>query len=342
MASFVKSVGKSKSKRERPRGNQPTEPPRQLSSRAETARGKLLKLQEYQTTRPSELKKLAADLTDKERLKATWFETPDGHLDGGQEIQQQAATRSVPVRLFLALPQKEDRERTFTGSVASDDSIEAQFEQFCSYGINSEAALMVGGQYLKWVPSSLVIPRGEKIRDENDGAGAGPLSIGDEPPTDLGDSDKLDDLLELVADYNGSRSYNAVTKNAKFFIREALHKLGKAVPPLLEMFENYQQRIMNAHQLGIRGEFNSHKDLDNYFEQNHAAVVKNKRNVEYLFFLCVCFHVKAHNAVVGVVGGRQKTCSELDCCLPFLLTNLTEDSLIFNEYWQRFRTSGFN
>ena len=337
MASFVKS---STSIKKMWRGNQPTEPPRELSSRAESARVKLRKLQEYRNFKPFELKKLAADLTDKERLKATWFETPDGQEDGGQEAVTPAVLRSVPVKLFLALPQREVREHTLTGSVASDDSIEAQFEQFCSYGINSEAALMVGGQYLKWVSSNLVIPRGEKIRDDSDGAGL--ISIGDEAPTDLGDSDKLYDLLELVADYNGTGVYNTVRKNAKVFVRDALQKLGKPVPPLLEVFDNYQQRVMDACRFAIPREFKSHGDLDNYFKQNHAAVVKNQRSVEYLSFLCVCFHVKAHSAVVGVADGRQKTCSEPDCCLPFLLTNLTKDSLIFSDYWWRFRTNGFN
>lgn len=347
MASSVKSKSKSNSKNKKERrdgnGDPRVDPLRNLSAQAEWARRKLHKLPEHRNTRPNDLKRLAVDLTDKERLRTTWFETPHGHhQDGGQGVEQAAATpagrrRRVSVKLFLAQPLREDREHTLTGSVATGDSTEAQFEQFCSYGICSEAALLVEDQYLKWVSSSLVIPRGEKIRDNSEGAQ--PLSLGDEAPVDLGDTDKLDDLLQLVARYNGSFEYHAITRNSKVFVCDALQKLGKRIPPLLVVFENYRQRIADATN-GIRKEFGSHKELDDYFKDHHAIIVRNERNIEYLLFLCVCFHVRAQRLGVGMASGRHQICTGLDCCLPFLLTNFNKDTLMFRTYWQTFCANG--
>ena len=293
-----------------------------LSSRAEMAKTKLRNTPEHATLRPSELDRLATDYTDKDRLKEL-FEIPQ---DGG-------VGDKVSVKLFLARPEQEDRERTFTGSVASDDSVELHFEQFCSYGINSEAAILVGDRYLKWTRDSLVIPRGMKIRD--DSHGAQPLSLGDEPPGDLGETNKLDQLLELVTEYNGTYHYHAVSRNSKVFVRQALQRLGKDIHPLLHMFDGYQEKIKGLQTLRIRDGFRSHRELDEFYKQtDHATIVKNKRNVEYLFFLCVCFHVQ-----MGKATDRSSTewvCAERDCCLPFLVSNLTQENLIFNDYWRIF------
>ena len=336
MASLVK---KSRSKKDRRRGNGGYDRLRRdplggLPGEAECAKGKLSRMDEYRLCRPSELNKLALDLTDRDRLKATWFDTPQGHAqaDGGGAQQATARHHSrVSLKLYLPQPHWEDREHTFTGSVVRRDSIESQFEQFCSYGINSEAALQVGDQYLKWMPNSLVIPKGVmKIRDDTAGEGAQPHSISDDTPIDLGDSDRLDQLLELVATYNGTRVYNSTGANSKHFVYEALRKLGKNIPSHLRAFDNYRQRITEARDLVIPQTFASHLELDNYFKQNHADVVKKERNVEFLFFLCVCFHVKK-----GPVRDSS-ACAEKDCCLPFLLSDLTQENLMFNGFWRDF------
>ena len=342
----MSSIKKSKSKKKWVCGYEPLAQPQNLTGRAETAKKKLQKVPEYRDLKPSELNKIALDFTDKDRLK-DWFVTPQGQATPHQSLDQegddvrgvQTAAVAAPariehqwvsVKLFLAQPQRENREQTLTGSTARGYSIESQFEDFCSYGINAEAALLVGGQYFKWEPSSLVIPRGMKIRD--DSYGAQPLSLGDEEPTDLGPSDKLDQLLHLVTAYNGTRLYHAVSANSKLFVRDALQKLGKNAPPLLVVFEDYHQKIKGERSPDIPAEFESHKALDDYFEENHAAIEKKNSNVEYLFFLCVCFHVQGKRAAAT----SRWTCGEDDCCLPFLLSDLAIDRLIFNEFWQIF------
>ena len=321
MASKSKSI--KESKRRRTRDYQQVPQTRDLSGRAETAKVKLSKTQEHKDLRPSDLSRFALDYTDKDRLKV-WFETPqDGATNAGRH--------RIPVKLFLARPQREDRVHTFSGSVAEPDSIELHFERFCSYGINAEAALQVGDQYLKWTRDSLVIPRGMTIRD--DSHGAQPLSLGDEPPIELGETNKLDELLELVAQYNGTHYYHAISRNSKVFVRDALQKLGKDVHPLLQMFDNYQQQIKRSQTLGIRDDFRTHEELDAYYKQaDHTAIVKSKRNVEYLYFLCVCFHVQMGKAR----GGRTTACEEQDCCLPYFKSNLTRENLIVKEFWQIF------
>ena len=332
MASISSSIKKTKGKKV-PRDGVRYERLGTLSTLAESAKAKLLKIGEYQQCRPSEVNKLAQDLTDKDSLKAKWFTTPLGEEEDG------GGRRGVSVQLFLADPHGEaPREFTYSGAVARENQIEPRFEQFCSYGINTEAALFVGGQYLKWVPSSLVIPKGTKIRDDSAVDGAQPMSIGDEIPIDMGETDKLDQLLELVADYNGRGVYSAISKNSKVFVLEALRRLGKTAPLLLTVFENYEQRIKDARELVIQEKFRNHRDLDNYYQNNHPIIVRNQRNVEYLFFLCVCFHVKRGHATFGV-SGRREVCPEQDCCLPPLLSDLTEERIMFKEYWRKFTTN---
>ena len=327
MASKIKE-SKSKKKRPRERQYQPM-PQNFLSSREETAKAKLLNTREHSTLRPSEQNKLASEYTDAAKLREV-FETPGG---AGADVLQR--TDKFPVKLYLARPQGVDRELTFTGSVARPDSIEVRFEQFCSYGVNSEAALQVGDQYFKWTQDNLVIPRGIKIRD--DSHGAQPLSLGDEMPDDLGETGKLDQLLELVAEYNGTYYYHEISRNSKTFVRDALRRLDKPVHPLLQMFDNYHDRIKSLQSLGIKDGFRSHRELDEYYNRtDHATIVRNKRNVEYLFFLCVCFHVLGR-VRDGNKGSRQWTCNERDCCLPYLLSNLTQDNLIFSDFWRLFK-----
>lgn len=327
MASKSKSI-----KKKRDRGRQYEPILQNLSSRAETAKEKLRNTREYANLRPSQWNQLASEYTDRAKLHEL-FETPQ---DGGGASAAGARPRTdrVSVKLYLARPQGVDRELTFTGSVARPDSIELHFEQFCSYGINSEAALQVGGQYFKWTADSLVVPRGVKIRD--DSHGAQPLSLGDEIPDDLGETDKLDQLLELVAEYNGMHYYHAINRNSKTFVCDALRRLGKRVHPLLQMFGNYHEKIKRLQTLGIQDELRSHKELDVYYKgTDHATIVKNKRNVEYLFFLCVCFHVLG-KARDGSTAAQRWTCDEHDCCLPYLLSNLTEKDLIFEDFWRLF------
>ena len=338
MASLVK---KCRSKKDRRRGNGGYQQLHVgamggLPGGAEFAKEKLSRMDEYLLCKPSELNKLALDLTDKERLKATWFDTPHAHRqeDGGGAQQAAARHQTVSLKLYLPQPQWEDREHTFTGSVARRDSIESRFEQFCSYGINSEAALQVGDQYLKWMPNSLVIPKGVmKIRDDTAGEGAQPHSISDDTPIDLGDSDRLDQLLELVAMYNGSHVYTSIKRNSKYFVYEALRKLGKNIPPQLRAFEDYRQRITEARDLVIPETFANHLELDNYFSQKRGTILKKDRNVEFLLFYCICFHVKKGQVKCGRV---TQTCGEYDCCLPFLLTGLTQENLMFNGFWRDF------
>ncbi len=307
--------------------------PQILPSQAEIAKEKLRITQEYGTLSPSQRNKLAVEYTDRAKLHEL-FETPPARDGGGASpsVPRPIDTSRVSVKLYLARREGvEDRKNTFTGSVARPDSIELRFEQFCSYGINSEAALQVGDQYFKWTQDSLVIPRGVKIRD--DSYGAQPMSLGDEIPGDLGETDKLDQFLELVAEYNGTHYYHPISRNSKAFVRDALLRLDKLVHPLLQVFGNYHDRISHLQTLGIRNGFNSHRELDEYYKAtDHATIVSNKRNVEYLLFVCVCFHVvgKARG------GSSQWTCDELDCCLPYLHSNLTQENLIFNEFWRRF------
>ena len=331
MASQSKSIKESKKKKGRPYQQLPQ--PLNLSSRAEIAKEKLRNTHEYDTLRPSQLSQLASNFTDKATLHEL-FETPqDG---GGASASAGAGGRAgrVSVKLFLARQQHDDRQHTFTGSVAMPNSIELRFEQFCSYGINAEAALLVGDQYFKWTPNSLVIPRGMKIRD--DSLGAQPHSLGDERPTDLGGTDKLDQLLDVVAEYNGMHYYHPISRNSKIFVRDALQRLSKPVHHLLQVFDNYHQKIKGQQTLGIQDGFRNHEELDQYYRRtDHATIVRNKRNIEYLFFLCVCFHVLG-KAADGSGAAQQWTCNERDCCLPFLHSNLTEENLIFNDFWRLF------
>ena len=325
----------SKSKKKRPRGHQYERMPQNLPSRAEFTKEKLSKTPEYGILRPSERNKLAVELTDKAKLHEL-FETPPNGGGVSPSAPQRTDTSRVSVKLYLARREGvEDREHTFTGSVARSDSIELRFEQFCSYGINSEAALQVGDQYFKWTRDSLVIPRGIKIRD--DSLGAQPMSLGDEIPYDLGETNKLDQFLELVAEYNGMHYYHPISRNSKKFVCDALARLGKMVQdPLLQVFGNYHNRILDLKTYGIRDDFRNHGELDEYYKAtDHATIVGNKRNVEYLFFVCVCFHV-LDKATGDSAASRQWTCDERDCCLPFLHSNLTPENLIFNEFWRRF------
>ena len=326
----------SKSKKKRPRGHQYERVPQILSSRAEIAKEKLSKTPEYGILRPSERNNLAVELTDKAKLHEL-FETPPAPINGGgvsPSAPRRTDTSRISVKLYLARREGvEDREQTFTGSAARPDSIELRFEQFCSYGINSEAALQVGDQYFKWTRDSLVIPRGIKIRD--DSLGAQPMSLGDEIPYELGETNKLDQFLELVAEYNGMHCYHPISRNSKKFVCDALARLGKTVQdyPLLQVFGNYYDRIKTC---SIQDEFRNHRALDEYYKAtDHATIVGNKRNVEYLFFVCVCFHV-LDKATGDSAASRQWTCDEHDCCLPFLHSNLTPENLIFNDFWRRF------
>ena len=331
-----KSKG-SKSKKRRQEGRQYEPIPRVLPSRAETAKEKLSKIQEYGILRPSQLNKLAVEHTDRAKLHEL-FETPPAPVNVGgasPSVPRRIDTNRVSVKLYLARREGvEDREHTFTGSVARPDSIELRFEQFCSYGINSEAALQVGDQYFKWTRDSLVIPRGVKIRD--DSHGAQPMSLGDEIPYDLGETDKLDQFLELVAEYNGMHYYHPISRNSKKFVCDALARLGKTVHPLLQVFGNYYDRILGLKTRGIRDGFRNHRELDDYYNAtDHAIIVGNERNIEYLFFVCVCFHVLGR-ATGDSAASRQWTCDERDCCLPYLISNLTQENLIFNDFWQLF------
>jgi hypothetical protein len=51
--------------------------------------------------------------------------------------------------------------------------------------------------------------------------------------------------------------------------------------------------------------------------------------------VCVCFHVVG-KARGGSAASREWTCDERDCCLPYLQSNLTQENLIFNEFWRLF------
>ena len=304
-----------------------------LSSRAEAMKEKLRKTQQYGKLRPSQLNQLASDYTDKAKLHEL-FETPQ---NGGAGANTRPGRRGVSVKLFLARPQYEDREQalTATGTVVTPESIELRFEQFCSYGINSEAALQVGDQYFKWTPDSLVIPQGTKIRD--DSHGAQPLSVGDEPSIDLGETDKLDQLLELVAEYNGTHYYHPISRNSKVFVRDALLRLGKHIHHLLQVFDEYQKKIKRLHTLDIRDGFRNHGELDQYYGRtDHATIVKREQNVEYLYFLCVCFHIQLGKATDGSAAAQRRMCGELDCCLQYLKSDLTQENLIFNDSWRLF------
>ena len=345
MASVCRSIKDKKRRRRvdyRPLDQDPYREP--IPANAQQALEKLRNTAGYEQQTPRELKKWAVDLTNAEIIRSTWFGTP--RHDGGEEEGAEAPQvhRLGTVELFLAQPaQGEHREHTLTGSVAGNDSIERKFERFCSYGVCTEAAVRVDGVYLKWEASSLVIPKLEKIRDETEGPQ--PLSIGDELPRALGESGNLDNLLELVARYNGGYIYKRLSRNSKSFVRDALHALRKDVPPLLDVFENYQQRIHDACLPVIQKEFGSHRDLDEYYKRtDHAIIVRNKRNVEYLFFVCVCFHVRGvrGRSGNGGRGGRGGTCTEEDCCLPYLLSDLPEDGLMFDRFWQTFTENGGN
>ena len=334
MTSISKSLKVSKKKRGRayePLLLQPLD----LPSRAETAKEKLRTTHEYDTLPPSELNQLASNYTNIVKLREL-FET---RQDGGGVSAGPRQRQGVSVKLFLVRPEREDREHAFTatGTVVTPDSIEVRFEKFCSYGINAEAALLVEGQYLKWTRDSLVIPRGMKIRD--DSHGAQPLSLGDEKPIDLGRTDNLDQLLELLAVYNGMYYYHPISRNSKMFVRDALQRLGiKPIHPLLQVFDSYQQKIKTLQTLGIQNRFENHRELDEYYGQpDHATIVKKERNVEYLYFLCVCFHVQLGKATDSSAAAQRQICGEKDCCLQYLKSDLTsQKNLVFNDYWRLF------
>ena len=331
MASKSKSI--KESKRKKAGGLQPVPQPHNLPGRAEAMKEKLRNTQQYGNLRPSQLNQLASNYTDKAKLHEL-FETSQ---NGGAGASARPGRRGDSVKLFLARPQYEDREQalTATGTVATPESIELRFEQFCNYGINSEAALQVGGQYFKWTQDSLVIPQGTKIRD--DSHGAPPLSLGDEAPINLGETDKLDQLLELVAEYNGIHYYHPISRNSKVFVHDALLRLGKRSHPLLQVFDEYQKKIKRQQTLDIREGFRNHRELDQYYGQtDHAAIVKKEQNVEYLYFLCICFHVQLGKATDGRAAAQRQMCGEPDCCLQYLKSDLTQENLIFNDSWRIF------
>ena len=312
-----------------------------IPGEAACARRKLDQLQEYRLQKPTEVKKLAVDLTNAGIMKSVWFATgpEDDEREGEAAPAVQRGTKLVAVELFLARPQEDYREHTFTGSSPGRDSVERRFERFCSYGMCTDAAIRVDDVYLKWEPNSLVIPKGTKIKDENEAAQ--PISIGDELPRGLGESENLDQLLQLVAEYNGTHFYKSLLRNSKVFVRDALHRLEKDIPPLLVVFENYRQRISDACEIRIQKNFASHKDLDEYYKHSdHETITRNKRNVEYLFFMCVCFHVKSAGVRVGVNGRRGGMCTERNCCFLPLLSDLPKDELIFDGFWQTFTANG--
>ena len=327
-----------------------------IASRVEAVKEKLYTTQEYGNLRPSDLNRIAADLTDIERFKSRFIIPHRGSEGQEPSVSATAITDKVPIKLLFAQPTELDH-----GTVVRADSIVRQLEIFCSFGINSDAGLLIGDQYFKWTPNSLVIPKGMKTCDESHGATCslvpkgslvptrGPadettqlLSIENEQLTYLGETNQLDQFLGVASTYNGECFYHPLARNSKIFVRDALRglKLENKIPPLLVIFNNYYKKIKEQ-ALGIRCEFTNHKELNEYTKRtDHTIILQKKENVEYLFFLCICFHVQLaadSSAAVSQQHAGIRTCSEPDCCLPFLCSNLTSISgSIFNEFWQSF------
>ena len=143
----------------------------------------------------------------------------------------------------------------------------------------------------------------------------------------------LDQLVDVIVDYNSRRKYNAVSCNCQHFVKDTLQalKIKKIPESVIPKFEGN----LKAYIEGLQGgkpkmvSFTSHAELDRYVEKNREFL--NTQEKEY----CVCKYFEFHAKEIAEVTREEQErwiCPVHGCLCNDLEEEIANDSLYFYEF----------
>lgn len=305
-----------------------------VTARSEAVRQKLENIQDYQPLKPQDMKEKIRDLTEMKRL-SDWFDNEEGKY-----------TDMVRVSIYFSPPTRTSKIADNRGDTSS---LRSNFEQFCEWGLNSEASLKINDTILKWDATGLVEPHREALYDNSCGAAASAqysrLGGNGHHFISLGVSNRLNQLLNLIIMYNERYTFHPLNRNSRTFVCEALQVLGLEFPQNLKLFEDYRRRIKSlrsCHTQSIPEIFDNHAELESCIKHNLRTAITNTYDIEYLYYLCILNHVifLRRNAM-RTNNSALKEYSEVQVCPHELETAIyqVQDKLFFNQCW--FQLSAF-
>lgn len=294
------------------------------SAQSEFVRRKLETIEHYQQLSIRDMKKKVRDLTDVMKLK-DWFDDQEGqHTD------------EVSVTLLVSVPPRSYGMASSTAQTFNDGSMSPRmmFECFCDWAVNCDVMLKVNRAILKWDKNELVEPCLEDMLDSNDDYNA--AAVRSRPRIKevfLGKSNKLKELLAMIAMYNERYTFHPSQRNSKTFVNDVLKVLGIRRPGMLSLLEDYTERIKSLRSRNIPKKLDSTAELSDFIRHNLDRVVTNQHDVEYLYFMCVLSHVTGRGKESST-GSEQ---AEIELCLQNLDSAImdVQSNLVINEFWSQ-------
>lgn len=298
------------------------------TSTNETVRRKLETMEQYQPLAPLDMREKIRDLTELKRLR-DWFDDDEGRHTDKVSVWLCISSRSRSSTVGVPPGEGEDRGRAL--------SLRRKFEQFCEWGVNSDVSLRVNRTILKWNETSIIEPHLESLPGNDYNPAGAVCSRPETREKYLGESSKLNELLNVITTYNERRSFDQSNRNSKHFIRDALKALGIPCPQVLSVYEDYVERIKVLRSPNIPEKFDSPIALCHYTKHNFRRVQRNVHDIEYLYFMCIVSHMSSPARETSVSSAQE--CAELNSCLHDLdgAVREVQGDLIFHEFWIQFR-----
>ena len=289
----------------------------------EAVRRKLENIEQYQPLDPQGMREKIKDLTETKRLK-DWFDNEEGEQ-----------TETVKVYLCVS-PLSSSSVVVEDLQGGSMSKLRRKFQQFCDWGINSEASLKINNTVIKWSSSELIEPHLEAMYSgDYRAAGAACCRLEDsgQHVVFLGKSKNLNELLEVIMTYNQKFSYHPSSRNSKTFIKDALRALGLEYPRMLSVYDDYVQKIKSLKSSSVPEQFENPNALSHYVNNNMDKLNTNIHDLEYIYCMCIISHVTHPRRDEEASAGRG--CSDIEYCLQDLDSTITlvKDDLIFNQFW---------
>ena len=287
-------------------------------------------------------KALAKEFTDHELIKRKFEHLLE--MRDMEDIQQKSGTARgfyLPVKLFLS---KLNREPSRNNKL---------FTPLLLYMFAPlHAGLIIGDVFVEWYDSGLVVPSivpapggGTCMTSEGEAVdytqeAMGKMSLAHRQYLDVPQKrgiiywsrdemeGLLDQLVDVIVDYNSRRQYNMFSCNCQHFVKDTLQALKFLVIPKFEgNLEAYFEGLQGGKPKMVS--FTSHAELDRYVEKNREVL--NTQEKEY----CVCKYFEFHAKEIAEVMREEQErwiCPVHGCLCNNLEEEIANDSLYIYEF----------
>lgn len=139
----------------------------------------------------------------------------------------------------------------------------------------------------------------------------------------------LEDLVDVIVNYNKSKKYSVFSCNCQDFVRDALRALQlRDVPTFEGNLGSYLQALKEG-QVTADLQFDTHPELDSYVKANVQTLTKREK--EYL----LCLYFQFHSIELGELNPEEQeewVCPIKSCQCGELEHHIENESLFFHQF----------